>query len=279
MRWLGFILALFLISSVHAQSCLEELLFSNEIAEEVVCFHAARLVCLPFTYACGCEASPESIATDLSMSLCHFFCCNPNLTPVCFWRKFAQVTFSSGLDRWERCGLSRRFYDPAYLTACCIPISATFILSTPLFIGYYGLYGCIYCLDQCCDIDCSDNSCSDCINCCSRAGNSLKSPRRRRPNHRELRYSVIYRQEPPFPRVVIQSIQPVPRIARDPSIAQEMPIVPTSSNSAVRCRAQNISIFGEILNEPFFFFLGVLFFVFNYYFLENLERIHRRTSR
>lgn len=275
MRPFGIALRLLLISSVYAQSCLEELLFSNEIAEASACFNAARLLCSPITYPFGCDASPDSIAVDLSMSLCHYLCCNPNVTPVCFWRTFAQCAFASGLDCWNRRGLPRGCYDPVYLTVCCVPITTTFALSTPLFIGYYGVYGCAVCLDQCgCDVECSYESCDACMSCCSGVFKSLNCWRRRPLNNGQIRYSVVCRQDPPVPQINSLPIQPDPPVLRDEPILQ-----PATTTTVVRHRKQTVSIFEEILSEPVFFLLGVLFLVFNYYLLDNYERILHRRSR
>lgn len=275
MRPFGIALSLLLISSAYAQSCLEELLFSNEIAETAVCFNTARLFCSPVTYPFGCDVSPDSIAVNLSMSLCHYLCCNPNLSPVCFWRSFAQRAFVSGLDCWRGCGLPRGCYDPVYLTICCVPVATTLTLSTPLFIGYYGGYGCALCLNQCgCDFECCHKSCDDCMSCCSEGFNSLNWWQSRPLNNGQISYSVVFHQGLPVPQINAGPIQPNPPILRD-----EPNVQPASTATVVHYRKQSVLIFEEILSEPILFLLGVLFLVFNYYLLDNFERILGQRSR
>ena len=118
----------FIFCIASASTCLERIIYADEIATAEVQFNYIRFLVSPCTFLCGCDQNPAAVGVQLLQSVALNICCQAGSRAACCWRVLAKWIYEATNERFQRLELNDDCFTCVFVSTCCLPISLAFIL-------------------------------------------------------------------------------------------------------------------------------------------------------
>jgi hypothetical protein len=260
------LLFIFLFRSVCSSSCLERIIFADEIVTEELQLNSLRLFLSPCTYLCGCDQNPAIIASQLLQSASFYICCQAGSSAACCWRALAKWFYLQTANFFRDLGVNEFWFTVFYIWAFWIPLSIAFVLSLPVYL--LSLTKELCCLLVCsrCNAEKDDllGSCRCAYGVCDCDCCDLERDQRV-PDLTVAATAALNREA---------AIQAMRNLRRLPPVQFE--IIRGEPDAQVVIRRPVQVNFGEVFGNPVAFFVGIFFALYAFYFTALTEQINRR---